>query len=131
MNNDKPDLASLLRDTARVLETRGNTCDAMRAVAAADEIDRLRADVERHESYGGGLEGRLAEQAECLGAAQAEIDAINAKVLAAVSVLLEFAGRLGVGDDELADRLAEAQMRAEDSAAALDAAPADGEGGAP
>jgi hypothetical protein len=44
---------------------------------------------------------------------EAEVADLKNKLLAAVSVLLEFAGRLGVGDDDLADRLADAQMRAE------------------
>jgi hypothetical protein len=49
--------------------------------------------------------------AEQLGAAHAEIDDLRTKVRAAVRVLLEFAGRLGVTDAELADLLAEAEMR--------------------
>jgi predicted RNase H-like nuclease (RuvC/YqgF family) len=70
---DKPDLVAQLRDTSRVLETRGNTCDAMRCEAAADEIARLRADVERHESYGGELEGRLADRSEEVERLRAEV----------------------------------------------------------
>jgi hypothetical protein len=94
VSTDKPDLVAQLRDISRVLETRGNTCDAMRCEAAADEIDRLRAEVERHESYGGELEGRLADRseeaarlrlelAELQESAQAEVERLRERALRA------------------------------------------------
>lgn len=42
-------LPAKLRDTARVLEQRGNTMDADRASAAADEIEQFRERAERAE----------------------------------------------------------------------------------
>jgi hypothetical protein len=121
MSTDKPDLVAQLRDTSRVLETRGNTCDAMRCEAAADEIDRLRADVERHESYGGELEGRLAEQAEQVARLTAERDAIEG-----VAVELRRFQWYGYREDDEAFRSSREDVR---KAAGLNV-PA-GEGGAP
>jgi hypothetical protein len=49
---------------------------AVSAILALRERDRLRADVERHESYGGELEGRLAELAEQVERLTRERDAV-------------------------------------------------------
>jgi hypothetical protein len=67
-----------------------------------DEIEEL-----------GKVSARLKAEVERLRPFEAEAADLRIKIQAAVSVLLEFAGRLGVGDDELADRLADAEMRAE------------------
>jgi O-acetyl-ADP-ribose deacetylase (regulator of RNase III) len=84
--------------------------DECRRGAATDSRDFDAARIRRLEYTNERLRIELAELRE---SARAEAADLRIKLQAAVSVLLEFAGRLGVGDDELADRLADAQMRAE------------------
>jgi uncharacterized small protein (DUF1192 family) len=105
---------------------------ARRNGALREEVERLRAELETANNDRAAMLGSLnvlhgritdlrgevarlkVDLAELREAAEAEVAVLNARIRAAVRVLLRFAGRLRVSDGDLADMLAAAEVRIED-----------------